>query len=206
MAILGFFALAMFVLFIHSLVSLAICRGHRLPYAVLPIAVLLQGTASISLVFESDVVNETLPNDLLFPVVIILTDMTSACFRPLFFLGVVLFLIDRQNNLKVAKNGVTENWALVFVTIHILLFFITLALGTAAPVLGFLLNDASSYLSDGAFKKQYDQFLRVTYTFDAFTYLTGIDIVVATVLLYKAQRKAGVKDKVSRSAMHYWTV
>lgn len=198
-------------------VTLILARGHRAPYALLFPALILSvlaNGANIGLeIFLNMPSWYNLPTQLQPALEAIGLFFTNLAIL-LLFLSIIAVLWDRETAIHAATEGKACRRNHGFTVVYAVLAFILFVLGIAGPAVYIYairkyfiaLNAIDFNFDTNASLEQYQLELWLNqrqkvwndlfYTFDAFVVLTGVVVAVSTILLWRAGRAAGIRDKV----------
>lgn len=218
--ILAFFCIFTFFFILLTgwcFVALVLARGHRAPYAFLfPALVLtvLENGNNVALeVFLNMPFWYYLPTQLEPALEAIGWFFTNWAIL-LLFLSIIAVLWNRQTALRIATAGKAGSCNHALTVIYAVLALILFVLGTTAPAVYvntirkylIVMNqitsefDANTALEEAQLEQWFNQQQNLTYAigyaFSSFVVFTGIVVVVSTLLLWRAGRAAGIKDKI----------
>jgi hypothetical protein len=200
------FTLAYCALSIWACVALIMSRGHRAPYAVLFPSLLFAGWSNavymgVIIVENTSSMNSDLPNSSakqLLPILGSVSSLFTDWALRLLFLATILLILNRETALKTATQGTSGGHKPVLLAAHITLAVLTWIFGTAVEAYMLETN-----LQFGIFGPPLQHRIRVTwalaYAYGSCVVLMSVDVVVSTVLLWRAWRGAGISDKVRPS-------
>jgi hypothetical protein len=133
----------------------------------------------------------------------------------LLFVSIIAVLWNRETAIHTATEGKTSGRNYAFIVVYAVLAVFLFALGTAAPAIYvdalrkylIALNEINfefdentpldQFALENWFYQQSKVWNDVNYVFNTFVVLTGIIVVISTVLLWRTQRAAGIRDKVA---------
>ncbi|KAJ6613583.1 hypothetical protein B0H10DRAFT_215982 [Mycena sp. CBHHK59/15] len=199
---------------IWSFIALLISRGHRSPYALLfPTLILFawsNGTYIALIVLENipslQIFADTLPV-LLLPVLSFLSRIFNNWALVLQYLAVLAVVWNRERALRTATEGTAGVRHPVRSVVHAVLATLMLVFGTAAE--GLNLDTNVQYYTGGELRLDRKAILhrilvyqQLTYVFATFAVLSGVDVAVSASLLWRAWRRAEMRDKITNLMLY----
>jgi hypothetical protein len=198
-------------------VALALARGHRSPYAFLFPALILSVLANANNIALEVFLNMpswfVLPTQLqpaLEAIGLLFTNWAIL----LLFLSLIAVIWNREDAINAATEGKAGRRNHIFTAIFAALAVIIFVLGTAGPAVFVdavrqyivALNEIDSSINTDPtleeevlevwFDQRHKVWSALDYSFSSFVVLTALAIAIPTILLWRASRAAGIRDKV----------
>ena len=219
LALFCIFTFFFFILTVWCLVALIISRGHRAPYAfLLPTLILTTFGNGANIALETYL---NWPSEFYVPTQLIpALDAIQWFFANwailLLFLSLIAVLRNRETALRVATDDEAGRHNRQFIAAYAILASILFVLGLAGPIVYVVAiqkyNNAINQLDAAAtdypvvsigpdqlqiwLSQQRKKWRGIEYAFNSIVVLTGVVITVSTILLWRAGRAAGIRDKV----------
>ncbi|KAJ7481553.1 hypothetical protein FB451DRAFT_1236354 [Mycena latifolia] len=214
-ALLCIYAVAYSVLIIWTFVALVTGRGHRSPYAfLLPTLVFFawSNAAYIGIIIIENIpavyYSDSLPVMLL-PSLRFVSNLFNDWAAMLQFLAVIAVIWNRETTLRVATEGKFGGHHPALITLHVTLASLIFALGTAAEAYNmdttvqyYVTRPDDLRFLRGELHHRIIVYQQLFYAFSSFAILSAIDVVVSSVLLWRAWKKAAIPDKATNIVLY----
>jgi hypothetical protein len=122
------------------------------------------------------------------------------------FLVVITVILNRETALRTATEGKSGGHHPVLIAVHVILAVLIFIMATAAQGLNFdtgvKLVHVRTRPDFNKAQQRFDVAMQLFYAYSSFAILTGIDVAVSTVLLWRAWKKAGIRDPITNMLLY----